>query len=247
MKLYKAEAVVLRARSLREADQLLVLYSKQYGKIKAVAHGVCKPSSRKRGAVQPFCHSNFLLHRGRQLDSVSQCEGIEIFAHLRSDLSLLSYASYLVELVESLSAEGEPNEYIFMLLITTFYLLNPVHAEILTRAFEIKLVSVLGYRPHLESCVNCQGALSSKEIYFSSSLGGVLCQGCVGRDAGALHLNKGSLEILKKLQTWEPSRINRLKVDKIARGQLKKVLRNYLDYHMEYRVKSASFLDILKI
>ena len=207
MKLYKAEAVVLRTRELKEADRLLVLYSRQHGKITVAAHGVNKPSSRKRGAVQPFCHTNFLLYKGRQLDSVSQCEGVEIFSHLYSDFDLLSCASYLVELVEAFSMEGEPNEYVFLLLVSILHRLNPMDAEILTRAFEIKLITVFGFRPHLESCVHCREPFVSGEIRFSPSLGGVLCQSCVGHDFRALRMNRGVLETLKKLLAWEPSRV----------------------------------------
>ncbi|ACV63814.1 DNA repair protein RecO [Desulfofarcimen acetoxidans DSM 771] len=244
MKLYKAEAVVLRTRELREADKLLVLYSRQHGKITVAAHGVSKPSSRKRGSVQPFCHTNFLLHKGRQLDSVSQCDGVEIFAHLRSNFELLSCASYLVELVEAFSVEGDPNEYVFLLLVSIFHLLNPLDAELLTRAFEIKLLTVFGFRPHWESCVHCREPLSSGEIRFSPAMGGVLCQSCLEQDARALCLNRGTLETMKKLLAWEPSQLVRLKADQGVRRQLKKILRSYVDYHLEYRVKSARFLDM---
>ena len=245
MKLYKAEAVVLRTRELQEADKLLVLYSRQHGKITVAAHGVNKPSSRKRGSVQPFCHTNFLLYKGRQLDSVSQCDSVEIFAHLRNDFELLICASYLVELVEAFSVEGEPNEYVFLLLVSTLHMLNPMDAEILTRAFEIKLITVFGFRPHWESCVHCREPFGSGEIRFSPALGGVLCYSCVGYDLRALRLNRGTLETLKKLLAWEPSRLVRLKADRTVQGQLKDILRSYLDYHMEYRVKSARFLDMV--
>jgi hypothetical protein len=90
MKLYKTEALVLRSRDCGRGDKLLILYSRELGKIKVMAHGAARPSSRKRGAVQLFTRANFLIRRGREMDSVSQCEGVEMFSYLREDLEKIS-------------------------------------------------------------------------------------------------------------------------------------------------------------
>src|SRR5665647_1950461 len=159
MKLYKADAVVLRSIECGNGDKLLVLFSREHGKIKVMAHGVAKPSSRKRGFVQLFTYTRFLLHRGRELDSVSQCEGIEMFSYIRDNLEQISYASYLAELVEALIPEGEQNEPLFLLLLETLRLMEEGEAEMLTRSFEIKAAGLMGYRPVLEECAQCGEAL----------------------------------------------------------------------------------------
>ena len=110
MKLYKTEALVLRSRDCGRGDKLLILYSRELGKIKVMAHGAARPSSRKRGAVQLFTRANFLIRRGREMDSVSQCEGVEMFSYLREDLEKISYASYLFELVDVFTPEGEASD-----------------------------------------------------------------------------------------------------------------------------------------
>jgi len=244
MKLYKTEAIVLRARDCGEADKLLVLYSREYGKIKAMAYGVCKPASRKRGAAQPFCHSRFLLHRGRELDSVSQCEGLEAFPALRADLKKIGYASYMVELVDALTPEGEPCEPLFLLFLTTLHLLTGNDAELLTRAFEIRAACFAGYRPQLEVCVRCCGPLQGY-LRFSPGLGGVLCEDCWPADPGALPCNKGIVEMLKLFLRWHPARLSLLQVNKPARNQLKELMRKFLTYHLEWRLKAIDFLDKL--
>lgn len=242
MKLYKAEAIVLRTRDCGNGDKLLVLYSREYGKIKAMAHGVAKPSSRKRGAVQPFTHTRFLLYRGRELDSVSQCEGVEMFSGLRGNLENISYANYLAELVDALTLEGEPNEALFLLLLSTLRLLAEGDAELLARAFEIRAAGFMGYHPVLEACANCQGPVGGK-LFFSPGQGGVLCEACAPADADALSCNRGVLETMKTLLKWHPSRMGQLKVGRPARNQIKRLMLEYLRYHLERDLKTAAFLN----
>lgn len=242
IKLYKAEAVVLRARDCGEGDKLLILYSREYGKIKVMAHGVTKPSSRKRGAVQSFTYTNFLIHRGRELDSVSQCEGVEMFSFLWGDLKKISYASYLAELVDALTPEGEPNEPLFFLLLTTLRLMADGDVELLTRAFEIKAAGFMGYRPVLEFCANCRGP-SAGQLFFSPGAGGVLCEACGSSEPEAKSFSRGALETMKILLSWHPARLRQLKVDRPLRNQIKYLMLEYLKYHLERELKSASFLN----
>ncbi len=242
MKLYKMEAIVLRARDIGGGDKLLVLYSREYGKIKVIAHGASKPSSRKRGFVQPFNHTKFLIQRGREIDSVSQCEGVEMFSFIREDLKKIGYASYLAELLDALTPEGEPNEFLFALLLETMRLMNNGDDEILARSFEIKCVGFLGYRPVLDSCAECQGQTGGR-IHFSSGLGGVLCEACASADREAVSCDRGVVETMKVLLSWPPVKLRLLKVGRPARNQIKVLLRDYLKYYMEHELKSAAFLN----
>lgn len=242
MKLYKAEAVVLRSRDCGNGDKLLVLYSREYGKIKAMAHGASRPSSRKRGAVQPFTFTKFLLHRGRELDSISQCEGLEMFSYLREELAKISYASYLAELVDALAPEREPNERLFHLLLNTLRLMAMEEPELLTRAFELKAVAMMGYYPVLEACSHCQGPVTGK-LTFSPGLGGVLCAGCGSADPEALPCSRGVVEVMKLLLTWQPVKLRQLKVGRPARNQIKTLMFEYLKYYLERDLKSAAFLN----
>jgi len=242
-KLYKVDAVVLRSVNLKEADRLLTLYSRDRGKIKAVAYGVCKPASRKRGAVQPFCYSDFLLYKGRDLDSVSQCEGREMFLHLREDLSKMAHASYICELVDEFTAEEDPNQRLFLLLLTSLHMLVEGDSEVVTRIFELKLMEALGYGPRLTSCVCCRRRIEEQDIFFSAKMGGVVCSGCFDEDRSALPCSRGLLKVLQLFVKWDPIKLRRLKVDKNLRKQLKKVLQYYITYHLERRVKSQRFLE----
>lgn len=242
MKLYKTEAIVLRTINLREADLLVVLFSREYGKLRVMAHGARKPTSRKRGFVQPFCYSRFLLHKGREMDSISQCEGVELFPELLQSLRTIGYASHLTSLVENLTAEGEANEKVFLLLLQALRLLARGDAEILARAFEVKLVSFLGYRPVLQHCAVCRRLPAGVQAAFSVAAGGVLCSACAGEGAQpVIWCRRGTVETLKLFLRWELARLENCKVDAQARRELKAILENYIEYHLGYRGTAAKF------
>src|SRR5687768_9809563 len=96
-KTYRTEAIVLRRTDFGEADRLLTLFSRELGKIKAIAKGARKPQSRKTGHVELFMRTQFLIAQGRDLDIITQAEMVEGYQALREDLVRTTYASYAVE------------------------------------------------------------------------------------------------------------------------------------------------------
>lgn len=246
MKLYKVQAVVLKSVNIRDADMLLTLFTMEKGKIKVMAYGACKPTSRKRGAVQPFSHSRFLLRRGNGPDTVSQCELIEMFPELRCRLDKIGYATYLSELVDGMTAQGEPAEAVFALLLEGLRRLGDADHRLLARAFEIKLLSMLGYRPCLEHCVQCGAPLGAGPLTFHPGAGGVLCAGCAREGSGGLSCNRGTIELLKLLLRWPLARLGQLRPGLRERQEMREILRRHMEYHLERQMKSTRFLALLE-
>ncbi|MDA8211217.1 MAG: DNA repair protein RecO [Clostridia bacterium] len=245
MGIYKAEAIVLRSRKLNEADNLITLFSREHGKIHAVAKGVRKPKSRKRGGVQLFTHGKFLLYAGKSLDHITQCESKNSFAKLVGDLELFAHASYLAEIVDGLLAENEPQEEVYLLLLTSLHLLEHHNPELLARAFEVRLANLLGYSPQLTECVHCGKTMPVKQIKFSAALGGVLCPACWGQDSFASRCSLGTLGALQQLQRMDLRRLGVLKLTPEIRREMEKILRLFLSYRLEKRLKALDFLQMI--
>lgn len=246
MKLYRVQAVVLNSRQMQDADRVLTLFSREKGKIRAAAHGVNKPTSRKRGAVQPFSHSDFLLRAGRELDTVSQCEGREIFPGLWADLEKMGFAAHVTELVDGLTEEREPNHDLFDLLLGTLRQLeNTADCELTGRGFELRLVSMLGYRPYLEGCVACGNGISKPGASFSAASGGLLCRSCI---AGACDVpcSGETAAVMKLLLDWNPGKIGRLRVSPRSRAEMRAAMREYLQWLTEKRPRSLHFLESVR-
>lgn len=115
-RLYRVEAIVLKRSDFGEADRLLTLYTPDRGKLRAIAKGARKPSSRKSGHVELFTHSTLLLAKGRHLDIVTQADTLDAFLPLRENLERLGYAYYLAELVDQFAEENVENHPLFDLL-----------------------------------------------------------------------------------------------------------------------------------
>lgn len=243
MNLYGVRAVVLNSRPMRDADRVLTLYSREKGKIRAVAHGVNKPASRKRGAVQPFCHSDFMLRRGRELDTVSQCEGMDIFPGLWDDLERMGYAAHVSEVVDSLTAEGEPNQAVFELLLDTLRRLESSgEPELAVRSFELRAVSLLGFRPYLDGCVSCGNESLSPPTAFSAADGGFVCASCL-TGAGDGFCSGETMAVMRLLLNGEPVKLERLRISVRARDEMRRVMNKYLQWLTEKRSRSMHFLE----
>lgn len=237
---------MVRSRKYGEADSLLTLYSRERGKINAIAKGVRKLKSTKRGGVQLFTHGNFLLYEGKNLHTVTQCEPINSFAPLREDLLKMSYANYVSELVDGFTVEEEGNDEVFGLIISTFFLLNAFdEAEMTIRAFEIRLMNILGYSPQLVNCCNCYRPVKG-QFKFSSRLGGVLCSECLPQDPYAFKCSMGSIKVIKQLAVLDLRKLNVLKISQELKQEIEHIMQDYISLRVERKLKTAEFIKTLK-
>jgi DNA repair protein RecO (recombination protein O) len=178
---YKTEAVVLRSIRYAEADRILHLYTADRGRVGAIAKGIRKTTSRVGGRLEPLGHVELLLHQGGgELHTVTGVELIRPHSATRDDQYRLAVGLIGAEAMLRLFTEQEANERAFVAL-TRF--LDP-----LGLSFQLKLLWVSGYLPHIGSCAECgsDGPLSG----YSARAGGTVCAGC---SAGALVLSADGL------------------------------------------------------
>jgi DNA repair protein RecO (recombination protein O) len=119
VRLYRTEAIVLRRSDFGEADRLLTLYTPEWGKLRVIAKGVRKPTSRKSGHLELFTHSRLLVAKGRNLDIVTQAETLHSFRALREDLLRTGWAYYAAELLDRFVEEGIEDRPLFNLFLAT--------------------------------------------------------------------------------------------------------------------------------
>ena len=144
---YKTEGVILKRLNYGEADRILTIYTKHYGKIRAIAKGVRKITSRKGGNVELFNHCVLFLARGRNLDIVTEAQVVNSFSRLSRDLEKTAAAFYVVELVDQLTPDGQVNRQVFDLLVGTLGELSAKRSELgaITQDFEVELLRLLGF------------------------------------------------------------------------------------------------------
>jgi len=243
---YQTEAIIIRKTKLGEADRILALYTPRLGKIQAVAKGVRRPRSRMAGHLELLTHSKISLARGRNLDTITGTQTISSFLPLKSDLELTSQGLYATELVERFTADHVENQPLFQLLLDTLSRLCEGRKNELTlRYFEVHLLNAVGYRPQLMSCLSCHQALQPVENRFSPNVGGVLCPDCGGKQPSS-PLSVNALKVLRFLQDSGYENASRLKMDAALSRELEQVMRSYLKYLLEGKVKSSAWRDSLR-
>ena len=246
-RLYRVEAVILRHAEMGEADRLLTAFTAQRGKLRLLAKGACKPLCRKAGHLEPFMRSSLLIARGRTWDIITQAETIDAHRALREDLLRVTYAYYLAELVDRFTEEGDENRPLFDLILATLRRLDEGEDPYLVmRFFELRALTLAGYRPELFLCVRCREAVKPVRNFFSPENGGVLCPRCGEAVARAEPLSVNTLKVLRFLQTREYGLVRRLSLSPDLRGEVERVLHRYIVYVLERGLKSTDFLWTLR-
>lgn len=244
---YRTEAIVLRRSDFGEADRLLTLFSREYGKMRAIAKGARKPQSRKTGHVELFMRTRFLIAKGRNLDIVTQAEMVEGYNRLRDDLVRTTYASYAVELLDRFIADEDRNPQLYDLLSNMLrWLAQSNNLLLAARYYELHLLSLLGYRPQLFQCVRCGETIEERDQHFSAEMGGLLCPNCRQADAQASDVSGAAVKVLRFLQTRQWTAAQSLHLRRDLHSELEAVMYYYLTYILERDLKSADFLQRLR-
>jgi DNA repair protein RecO (recombination protein O) len=242
LRVYRVSSVVVRQRDLGEADRILTLYTRERGKLSAVAKGIKRPQSKLAGSLQLFSHADVQLAAGRSLEVVTQARAVDVFYHLRAEMDRFAHACYAAELLDVLTDEGMPDSALFDLILSTLTALNSgADAATLIRGFEVKLLTRLGYGPELEACVSCGARVGGQTQGFSVAEGGVLCGACA-QAAGAAPLSSTALQALRDLRRLPTEEVAQRRLSRSARAELERVMRPFVDSQLGRELRSAAFL-----
>jgi DNA repair protein RecO (recombination protein O) len=261
---YSTEAIILKHVDLGEADRILTLMTPYKGKIRAIAKGSRRIISKKAGHLELLYHSQLQIAHGRNLDIITQAQGIDSFLHLRKQLWHMTCGFYLAELIERFIEDDTQHLDVYTLLLMALHTLDadaqdlaqqlaegrPVpsihdRTQLLMRYFEIHLLTHIGYEPVLRNCANCAAELQAEENGFTPALGGALCPNCKHLWAQSLSVN--ALKMLRLLQRTQWSQVPRFQLDARLHSEIESAMHGLLRYHLERDLKSWSFLEMLNL
>ncbi len=200
---YKTEAVVLRSLRFGEADRVLHLYTLERGRIGALAKGIRKTKSRFGARLEPLSHVELLLHQGSgELQTVTGVELVRSHRAAREDSYRLAVGLVGAEAMLRLFTEQERNPRAFEALSRFLDLLDGLAGRVerpalepLVLSFQLKLLWLSGYLPHLTSCSEC-GGQDEPLVGYSPSAGGAVCRACAD---GALSLSPAGIRGIEAL------------------------------------------------
>lgn len=250
MPTYTVSAIVLRRINLGETDKILTLFTREAGKLTAIAKGARRATSRLSGATELFTASKMLLATGRSLEVVTQCEVKDSFPSLREDVYSLARAAYLCELLDHFTAERDDSasEDIFTLILWALRMLKRLREsqDIAVHAFELRLLATLGYLPVLDQCVRCERPLGRVGLGFSPALGGVLCAEDRSRADDQMAISIEAIEAMRGMAAGSNELLQEMQVSERAASHIDRAMRWYVRYRSERGLRSAEFLDKLR-
>ena len=234
---FRTEAVVLRSIRYGEADRVLHLYSRERGRIGAIAKGVRRVKTRFGGRLEPLFRVDLLLHEGRgELHTVTSADTVDAHPSLRERCDALERATQACDAVLRLLDSQEPNRAAYNLLCHELRLLD-VEPAAATRAqalaFRLKLLLAAGFAPELAACASC----GEREHLgaFSASAGGVVCPSC---EAGSFALDRDAYSFLVMALgsplTETPAASDR------ALGQADRAIAETLEHHAHIRLRRVA-------
>lgn len=239
----RVEAVVLRHQDYGEADRLLTIYSREQGKLRCIAKGIRKIRSRKAGHLEPFSRAKIMLARGHDLWIITQAELIDSYPKLQENLVILGYASYVIELMDRFTYEEGSHPALYRLLVRTLDRLTAAeHPEMVVRYYDLRLLDLMGFRPQLFNCVNCEKEIIAEDQYFSAQRGGVLCPNCGHASQVARPI---SMQVLKHMRHFQKSSFPaamKAPYNQNLYQQFGSILNYYYLYILERRLNSPGFL-----
>ena len=243
----RVEAVVLRHSDWGEADRLLGLFTREQGKLRAVAKGARKVRSRKAGHLEPFTRVVLMLARGRDFFIVTQAETVDAYLPLREDLVRTSYAGYVIELLDRFTYEEGENRSLFSLLVDTMRRLTyDEDLFIPLRYFEIRLLDHLGFRPQLQVCVQGGEEIRAEDQYFSAQAGGVLCPRH-GRSAPESRpISVEALRYFRHFQRSSFSDARKAQVPVPVQQEMEALIQSYFTYLLERSLNTPQFIREMK-
>jgi DNA repair protein RecO (recombination protein O) len=236
MSLYRDEGIVLRTHKLGEADRVVVLLTRHHGKVRAVAKGVRRTRSRFGARLEPGSVVALQLFRGRgELDIVTQAESLERFARFRADLERFARVALVLEIVEHLVPDREPNRALYAMAAGALRELDRTGSALVVAAFVMRVLALEGVQPVVDRCAGCGS--TGPLVAFDRGAGGALCAGCrkgqaVSGDAlRCLALVAGG-RVREALATT-PSE---------ATGELEVLATRLAEAHLERRLRAATVL-----
>jgi DNA repair protein RecO (recombination protein O) len=236
---YKIEAILLAVRNWDDADRMVTLFSREYGKITAMAYGARRPRNQLAGSVQPFIYAELAMADGKNIPSIRQCDIKNSFRPLREYLTSMAYATFLAELASELWPEREAEPAVFDLLLAAFGMMSDRNPRITALACAMQLMALGGFRPEVDHCVACGQSL----VYpasFDPRAGGSICAGCADLQCPEFtpEINR-FMEQLLKLNWRDPGQFS---VVGAVLMQTEKLLIDFITCRLDKPLKSMAFI-----
>jgi len=245
--LYRSDAFVLHTYKLGESDQIVVFFTQDYGKVRAVARRSRSARRQTASYYQPLMllHAILFGRPSQALHRINSVDIVEAFRTLRDDFDIMQCGLYMTELIDVTTHDREPAPELFALLhLGLEELTQTPSADTLLRLFELQLLRLIGYTPQVFGCTRCAQDTMSDDTTFSPSLGGLLCRACAAEQRHTLTLQPETVTYLREAIMSEADAAPLLPQAPSIRQEIEHVLHQHLTARLGRELKSYAFLHL---
>lgn len=242
----KTQGIVIGGINFGEADKILTVITDRLGKIKVIAKGVRKIKSHMAGSLEPYMEVDLQLQEGRNFYIVTGVSILKDFSQIHTDLKKTSRAFYFGELVDKFSSENEKNEELYDLLVKSLRLLEERDSAILIKIFELKIISLSGFKPELYSCVHCKSKLIAGGNYWDAIEGGIICNNCQAIHHHGKEISDSAIKLFRVITEREIADVAlNLRAGTSLLFETEELLSKYIEHILERELKSSNFLKLI--
>jgi DNA repair protein RecO (recombination protein O) len=247
MKTYTSLAIIMRTTEFGETDLLVTFFTQDKGRLKGIAKGGGKSRKRFANCLDVFCLSEleYSLKREGSLYFLNSGRLINAYPGIRSDFTILSRASYMVELTEILFPWGVADRKMFELLKGSLGALAEMEkGDIIPLIFEIKAMTVGGYGINFDRCTICGRPYKGEgRAVFKRDKGGIACLKCQQETTISPGLDPEAVEMIKVMKTQPLKSLMKLQIKEEIAKEIRPVLKLHREYHLGQRPKTAAYLE----
>lgn len=222
------EILVVKEVSYKENDKILHALSRTRGKIQLISKGSKKSNSHLINISQLFAYSKCSMTKSRDMYVITYAELIDNFYNLKNNMDAFFHGNYILEIISYVAQENETDYRIFDMTVSVLHHMCSFSKDFdkLTAAYELKLTSMLGYKPDFKHCLSCGNDIR-KESQFSIKEGGLFCSDCVNYGNG-INVTYNEILTMEKILKTRFENIGSVEVN----PKLLQIIRNFLFYYI---------------
>jgi DNA repair protein RecO (recombination protein O) len=239
------EGIVLKTFDFRETSRIATFFTKDHGKVKGVLKGIRKDFRKFGSSVDTFSVNDIVYYQYSRSDLhlISQCDLKQFFFSARQDYKKNVAANYTLELVDTVMPPEYPNRKVYSLMLDFLGSLEgAVDIDKLVHIFQIKVLLLSGFRPHIDACLKCRRKIEGR-ARFSMKSGGLICFECPTSETNFVMVSRGTVASMLHIEQSHWPASLRLGLTDTVRKELKYVLNNFLVYHLGRKIRSARYLE----
>lgn len=245
MATYRDKAIVLRVKTLRDADRHYVVFTEAHGKLTLLAKGARKGKSKMSAHLSGFSVAEIMVARGKVIDRLAGASLVRPFREVSEVFEKSSVAQSFLLAVDALTKTEYPEERIFNLLVQFLETLEPsslnqAATPALFHAATHKLMDILGVAPEIRACVVCRELLSPEGNALHLARGGMACAGCA--DPASLPVSNHAIKALRFYRDAEMHAAPLLALPPMVRREVSSLTEIFLSSQLDGRFPALKFL-----